>query len=419
MAQVLAVPGDVRHGFSYICHFNHDFGRITGIAATIKGNILLCDYDKKNLILVDPLGNYLKKLNVDSEPYDVAITSQNIGYITQPNSRTVLQIDPDKMIVLFKDKSMFFWRKQRWLYVCRCCHLRANMAQMLAVPGDVSHGFSYYGQFNHDFGRITEIAATVKGNILLCDYYKKNLILVDPLGNYLKNLYLDSEPYGVAITSQNIGYVTQPHSRSVLQIDPDSMVVLFQASCNELGTTVFCVLAVSKNGRCFSHKVPCYLGVKIHGLAYAFPVNHEEINIKDVATYGYKIRACILKFHTVNEDSWFSCIGGQHYITFNEKLEYRIKIINIATIDAPNDICSDHNGHIYVNGQGSNNIHRLKGYIQESLLESETTVWKVLDIPLDAHHGIKEPVALCFNKDYSKLYIVNERGKSVLVLDVI
>ncbi|CAC5390163.1 unnamed protein product [Mytilus coruscus] len=151
------------------------------------------------------------------------------------------------------------------------------MAQVLAVPGDVRHGFSYYGQFNHDFGRITGIAATIKRNIILCDYDKKNLILVDPLGNYLMKLNLDSEPYDMAITSQNIGYVTQPNARSVLQIDPDSMMVLFQATCNELGTTVFCVSAVPNTGRCFSNKVPCYLGVKIHGLSYAFPVNHGKM----------------------------------------------------------------------------------------------------------------------------------------------
>lgn len=45
--------------------------------------------------------------------------------------------------------------------------------------------------------------------------------------------------------------------------------------------------------------------------------------------------------------------------------------------------------------------------------------WKVLDIPLDSRHGIQEPVALCFNHDYSKLYIVNDWGKLVLVFDVI
>lgn len=151
------------------------------------------------------------------------------------------------------------------------------MAKVFAVLGDVRHGFSYVGQFNHDFGRITGISATIKGNILLCPYVKKNLVLVDPLGNYLNKLNVDSEPYDIAITSQNIGYSTQPKSRSVIQIYPDRMVELFQATCNELSTTVLCVSAVSNTGRDYSGKVPCFLGVNKHGLMYANSVNYEQM----------------------------------------------------------------------------------------------------------------------------------------------
>ncbi|CAC5422666.1 unnamed protein product [Mytilus coruscus] len=227
------------------------------------------------------------------------------------------------------------------------------MAQVLAVLGDVRHSFSYVGKFNHDFGRITGIAATSKGNILLCDYDKKNLILVDALENYLTKLNVDIEPYDVAITSQNIGYITQPKSRSVLQIDPDRMVELFKATCNCLSTTVFCVSVIPTTGKDFSRKNPCYLGVKIKGFSYAFAVNYDKM-------------------------------------------------------------------HIYVIGQGSNNIHRLEKW---SIAFKRQYGWKqdlkVLDIPLDSHHAIKEPVAVCFNQDCSKLYIVNEWGKSVLVFNVI
>ncbi|CAC5387694.1 unnamed protein product [Mytilus coruscus] len=123
---------------------------------------------------------------------------------------------------------------------------------------------------------------------------------------------------------------------------------------------------------------------------------------------GRHIGPCVIKFHAVDEQSFLSCTGGQQYIMYNGKYGHNKKIDSIATMDSPTDISSDDNSHIYVSGQGSNNIHRLEGYIEESLLEPETTVWKVLDIPLDAHHGIKEPVALCFNQAYSKLYIVNE-----------
>ncbi|VDI80259.1 Hypothetical predicted protein [Mytilus galloprovincialis] len=151
------------------------------------------------------------------------------------------------------------------------------MAQVLAKPGDVRHGFSYIVQFNHDFGRITGIAATIKGNILLCDYDKKNLILVDSFGSYLKKLEIDSEPYDIAVTSQNIGYITLPNSRSVLQIDPDRMVVIFKAKCNDTSTTVSCVSAVPKTGRDFSENVSAFFDVKIDGFSYAVAVKHNQL----------------------------------------------------------------------------------------------------------------------------------------------
>ncbi|CAG2185254.1 unnamed protein product [Mytilus edulis] len=277
-----------------------------------------------------------------------------------------------------------------------------EMAQVLAVPGDVRHGFSYVGQFNHDFGRIT----------------------VDHLGNYLKKLDVDSEPYDVAITSQNIGYITQPNSRSVLQIDPDRMMILFKATCNELSTTVFCVSAVPNTGRDLSGNMSCFLGVKIHGSSHGVPVFHDKISLTDISTTFKEIGSCVVRFHVLDDLSCLSCIGGQNYIAYNKGWGNHRKIIkNIATMDTPTDICSDNNGHAYVSGQGSNNIHRLEEYsklIDNSFSRvKKVHDWKVLDIPLDSRHRIKEPVAMCFNKDDSKLYVVNDWGKSVLIFDVI
>ncbi|CAC5418041.1 unnamed protein product [Mytilus coruscus] len=193
------------------------------------------------------------------------------------------------------------------------------------------------------------------------------------------------------------------------------MVVIFKATCNEPSTTISCVSAVPNTGRGFSEKAS-------DGFLYAVAIKHDQFSLTDLRQNGQTLDSCVVKFHTVNEKSFLSCIGGQSYIIHSET--YPRKIDNIATMDTPTVICSDDIGHIYVSGQGSNDIHRLEGYIQESLMEPET-VWKVFDISLDTQHGInmiKDPVALCFNmfnEDYSKLYIVNEWGKSVLVFDVI
>ncbi|CAG2224273.1 unnamed protein product [Mytilus edulis] len=138
--------------------------------------------------------------------------------------------------------------------------------------------------------------------------------------------------------------------------------------------------------------------------------NYDQWEHEGAVGWGYDD---VLPFFRKLENATDTSYGdsrGQNYITYNEGLEYQIKINNIATIGTPTDICSDDNGHIYVGGQGSNNKQRLKRYKQQSWFELETTVWTVLDIPLDTHHGIKESVALCFNKDYSKLYIFNDWG---------
>ena len=105
MAQVLAVPGDRRHGFDVRQQsFVHAFGRITGIAVTNQNNVLLCDYIKKQLLLFDEEGNYLSYLPLTSSPCDVAISNQNIAFVTMPTEEPihVLEVDPDKLCICSK-----------------------------------------------------------------------------------------------------------------------------------------------------------------------------------------------------------------------------------------------------------------------------------------------------------------------------
>ncbi|VDI34859.1 Hypothetical predicted protein [Mytilus galloprovincialis] len=303
------------------------------------------------------------------------------------------------------------------------------MAQVLAEPGDVRHGFSYYTSFNHDFGHITGIAATRNGNIMLCDYDNKNLILVDPSGIMLKHLCVDSEPYDLTITSQNIGFITLPNTRSLLQIHPDRMVILFKAKCDDLNTSVLCVSAIPNTGEDVISNFACFLGIKRHGSFYAMPFFKrcdEEIKLTDVVDQGgqpgqyiypFPVHSRVLKFHALDEKSVFTCKGGQNYITYSQQYEFHGNI-TIATIDTPSDICNDDYKHIYISGQGSNILHRLKwdGKVVLDLRVHDKNAhdWKVIDIPLDSKHGINKPVAMCFNQNYTKFYVVNEWGKSVL-----
>lgn len=121
------------------------------------------------------------------------------------------------------------------------------------------------------------------------------------------------------------------------------------------------------------------------------------------------VNPLVVRFRAIDQNTYVSCIGGQSCIHFN-RYDYGVDHFincNSESMDMPTDICSDNNGHIYVSGQSSNNILRL------------TKDGKILDIPLDIRHGITQPVALCFNRNYTKLYVVVEWGKSVSISDVI
>jgi hypothetical protein len=127
-----------------------------------------------------------------------------------------------------------------------------------------------------------------------------------------------------------------------------------------------------------------------------------------------------IKLHIVGTSNTnrkhYSCVSGQNHfaISTHHKQDLwsdyhtaNIENVEFPTLRVPSDICSDDYGHIYVSGQYSHNIHRL------------TKNDKIIDIPLSSKHGIKYPVAMCFNRNYTKLYIVNEWGKSVMLFNVI
>ena len=141
MAQVLAVPGDRRHGFDHKGSFSHDFGRITGIAVSKENNVLLCDYIKNQLLLFDEEENYLSCLTLTGSPWDVAISNQNIAFVIMTTERCILQVDPDKLCIfaktVFEDSNMSI-----------CCMSSAmSMKEPNAYLGYVSGNFSYAKPF--------------------------------------------------------------------------------------------------------------------------------------------------------------------------------------------------------------------------------------------------------------------------------
>jgi hypothetical protein len=142
MAQVLAVSGDRRHGFDHERSFSHDFGRITGIAVSKENNVLLCDYNKNQLLLFDKEEEtYLSCLPLTGSPWDVAISNENIAYVIMPTEQFILQVDPDKLCIFVK--TVFGDSKTS---IC-CMSSAMSMKEPNAYLGYVSGNFSYAKPF--------------------------------------------------------------------------------------------------------------------------------------------------------------------------------------------------------------------------------------------------------------------------------
>ena len=122
-------------------------------------------------------------------------------------------------------------------------------------------------------------------------------------------------------------------------------------------------------------------------------------------------QATVIKLHTVGTSEanlkHYSCVSGKNHFAVSNYNGGNYPNVEFPTLRGPSDICSDDYGHVYVSGQCSHNIHRL------------TKDEHMIDIPLSSQHGIKYPVAMCFNRNYTKLYIANKWGKSVMVFNVI
>jgi hypothetical protein len=63
----------------------------------------------------------------------------------------------------------------------------------------------------------------------------------------------------------------------------------------------------------------------------------------------------------------------------------------------------DQQGHAYICGRDSDDIHRL----------SPDGTFR--DIVLSKHDGVDKPRSITFNNDFTKLFIINNGGKTVLV----
>jgi hypothetical protein len=109
--------------------------------------------------------------------------------------------------------------------------------------------------------------------------------------------------------------------------------------------------------------------------------------------------------------------GHNHNLLYNERNDQlllrqneRLCCINLDghviyryDISGLRGLAVDQQGYVYISGEDSDDIHRL----------SPDGTFR--DIVLSEHDGVDKPLNITFNNDFTKLFIINEDGKTVLV----
>jgi outer membrane protein assembly factor BamB len=134
----------------------------------------------------------------------------------------------------------------------------------------------------------------------------------------------------------------------------------------------------------------------IGGIGKVFILNTDGSRVRELTTDGDYIYS--LMYNERNGQLLLRQKGRLYCINLDGHVIYTCKYNMSGLIG----LAVDRQGHVYISGRDSNDIHRLS---PDGTLR---------DIVLSKHDGVYGPRAITFNNDFTMLFIVN-RGDTVLV----
>jgi outer membrane protein assembly factor BamB len=226
---------------------------------------------------------------------------------------------------------------------------------------------------------LTDMAVTSDNKLLLCDLSDKKVYIYKDYKTYEDKISLTSSPECITVVPcTDKAVVTLPQERSIQFINTTN-----NTKDNKINIGESCRGVTAVKGK-------IYIG----GLDKVIILNIDGSFVREIATHG----------------------GLNYYLLYNERNDQlllrqkgRLCCINLDghviytyDISGYHGLAVDQQGHVYISGYHSHDIHRL----------SPDGTFR--DIVLSKHDGVDWPRSITFNNDFTKLFIIN-RGKTVLV----
>ena len=227
---------------------------------------------------------------------------------------------------------------------------------------------------------LTDMAVTSDNKLLLCNYLSSRVYIYKDYKTYEDEISFTSPPFCITVVPcTDKAVVTLQDEYSIQFINTTN-----NTKDNKINIGEWCggVTAVKDN---------IYIG----GGGKVIILNTDGSLVREITT-DRRINHNLL-YNERNDQLLLRQNGGLCCINLDGHVIYRYDI------SGDRGLAVDQQGHVYISGRDSHDIHRL----------SPDGTFR--DIVLSKHDGVYGPRGITFNNDFTKLFIINNRGKTVLV----
>jgi hypothetical protein len=251
---------------------------------------------------------------------------------------------------------------------------RQTLTEFIKEDGvKLKHGEQY---------NLIDMAVTSDNKLLLCNRQSSHpkVYIYKDYKTYEDEISLTSVPWGITVVPcTDKAVVTLPGEGSIQFINTTNNTKDNKINIGGSGVGVTAV------------KDKIYIGVHNKVLI----LNTDGSRVREITTDGGFNDN--LLYNEMNDQLLLREDGRLCCINLDGHVIYRYDISGYR------GLAVDQQGHVYISGYDSDEIHRL----------SPDGTFR--DIVLSKHDGVHRPLGIAFNNDFTKLFIINREGKTVLV----
>ena len=233
---------------------------------------------------------------------------------------------------------------------------------------------------HYDLTDITDMAVTSDNKLLLCNYYDDKVYIYKDYKTYEDEISLTSPPWCITVV---------PCTDKAVVILPDERSIQFINTTNNTKDN-----KINIGERCVGGVTAVKDKIYIGGYNKVIILNIDGSLVRKIATTNRGFNYNLL-YNERNDQLLLRQEGRLCCINLDGHVIYRYDI------SGDRGLAVDQQGHVYISG--ADDIHRL----------SPDGTFR--DIVLSKHDGVDRPSSITFNNDFTKLFIIINGGKTVLV----